>query len=316
MAQDFVADLHNHTIASDGEYTATQLIQKAKNLNLTAVGVTDHDTLAGLAEALAAGQESGIQVILGVEVSLRFKRPFFTGTLHYLLYIPTPLLADADFRNMAAAIFSQGRGSGLVQARVAAINEMFGPESLTPILQRELTSAEIQALAPNVTRRHFALVLKENHGLDKPQINQLIGNDSLAYVPSGIDPSHLTPLLHKYPQLVRVFAHPAAGSFPGVSLYNEILPPLEIVEKLMPEFLDEAVLGLDGLEVHYPGHAPEHRVLLAEWAAQYGLLMTGGSDCHDGVERPLGVAGVSQSELDALLTHLSPQEFAQFKPIN
>jgi hypothetical protein len=316
MTQDFVADLHNHTTASDGEYTPTELIQKAKNLNLSAIGVTDHDTLNGLDEALAAGQELGIQVVPGVEVSLRFKRPYFVGTLHYLLYIPYPLLADADFRQMATDIFSQGRGSGLVRARVAAINDTFGPQSNKPLLQKELTAAEIEALAPNITRRHFALALKDNHGLDKTQINLLIGNDSLAYVPSGIDPSQLTPLLHKYPQLVRVFAHPAAGSFPGESLYNEVLPPIEVVEMLMPEFLDDSVLGLDGLEVHYPGHAPEHRLLMAEWATKYGLMMTGGSDYHDGVERPLGVAGVSQSELNALLTRLSEQEFAKLKSIN
>ena len=260
MTQDFVVDLHNHTTASDGEYSPSELIQKAKALNLAAIGVTDHDTLNGLDEALAAGQQLGIQVVPGVEVSLRFKRPTFVGTLHYLLYIPYALLADTAFRHMAADIFSQGRGSGLVQARVAVINKAFGPHGSSPLLQEELTAAEIEALAPNITRRHFALALKENHGLDKAQINLLIGNDSLAYVPSGIDPSQLTPLLHTYPQLVRVFAHPAAGSFPGESLYNEVLPPIEVVEALMPEFLDDAVLGLDGLEVHYPGHAPEHRL--------------------------------------------------------
>ncbi len=135
-------------------------------------------------------------------------------------------------------------------------------------------------------------------------LNLLIGNDSRAYVPSGIDPQQLTPLLRQYPQLIRVFAHPAAGSFPGKSLYNEVLPPIETVAILMPEFLDDEVLGLDGLEVHYPGHAPEHEQLMAAWAENYGLLLTGGSDCHDRVERPLGVTGVNQAELDALLARL------------
>lgn len=302
----YIADLHNHTTASDGEYTPTALVQAAKERQLRAIGVTDHDTLDGLDEALAAGEKLGIQVIPGVEVSLRFRRPIFVGTLHYLLYIPYAVLADPAFRQQAADIFSQGRGSGLVRARVAAINEIFGPKSKTPLLKQDLTAAEVEALAPNVTRRHFALALKENHGLDRDQINALIGNDSPAYAPSGIDPAQLTPLLHAYPQLVRVFAHPAAGSYPGVSLYNEVLPPLEVVETLLPEFLDEQVLGLDGLEVQYPGHAPEHRLLLAAWAEKYGLLQTGGSDCHDRVERPLGAAGVSQQELDALLARLSP----------
>ncbi len=301
----FVADLHNHTNASDGEYTPTELIQAAKSLTLQAIGVTDHDTLNGLDEALAAGKEAGIRVIPGVEVSLRFRRPYFVGTLHYLLYIPYELLDDSAFRRMAMGIFSQGRGSGLVRARVDVINEEFGPAGKQPLLQQNLTAAEIETLAPNITRRHFALALKDNHGLDKAQINLLIGNDSPSYVPSGIDPKQLTPLLKKYPQLVCVFAHPAAGSFPGKSLYNEVLPPIEVVDQLMPEFLDDALLGLDGLEVNYPGHATEHRELMAQWADKYNLLPTGGSDCHDRVDRPLGVAGVSEEILNKLVSMLT-----------
>lgn len=301
---DFVADLHNHTVASDGEYTPIELVQRAKELGLTAVGVTDHDTLAGLDEALAAGEEASILVVPGVEVSLRFRRPYFVGTLHYLLYIPRDLLADEEFRTLATHIFGQGRGSGLVEARVQAINDEFGPDGVEPLLERELTTAEIEALAPNVTRRHFAQALAENHGLDKTQVTMLIGNDSIAYVPSGIDPAQLTPLLKRYPQLVRVFAHPAAGSFPGESLYREVLPPVEVVETLLPEFLDEDLLGLDGLEVDYPGHSPQHRRQMAEWAMEYDLIQTGGSDCHDRVDRPLGVDGVSQERLEILLARL------------
>ena len=304
MTLGFIADLHNHTTASDGEYTPTELVNHAAALGLRAVGVTDHDTLNGLDEALAAGEAAGIRVVTGVEVSLRFKRPYFTGTLHYLLYIPYDLLEDKRFRRDAEAILSQGRGGGLVRARVAAINAEFGPNGATPLLTRDLTAEEIEALADNVTRRHFALALANNHGLNKEQVNLLIGNDSRAYIPSGIDPATLTPLLSAYPQLVRVFAHPAAGSYPGESLYNEVLPPIAVVEILMPEFLDEDLLGLDGLEVQYPGHVQEHRELMAAWAEQYDLIQTGGSDCHDRVNRPLGVAGVGEDELEVLTSLL------------
>jgi len=311
MTLSFIADLHNHTTASDGEYNPTELVQAGYDLGLQAIGVTDHDTLNGLDEALAAGEKLGIRVLPGVEVSLRFRRPYFTGTLHYLLYIPYNLLQDEDFRQMATGIFSQGRGGGLVRARVEAINAEFGPNGKQPLLKQDLTAEEIEALAVNVSRRHFAVALKENHGLDKEQVNLLIGNDSPSYVPSGIDPKQLTPLLKKYPQLVRIFAHPAAGSYPGQSLYNEVLPPIETVEILMPEFLDDDLLGLDGLEVEYPGHAPQHRQLMAEWAKKYNLITSGGSDCHDRVDRPLGVAGVSQAELETLLARLLNPEIVR-----
>lgn len=112
MDRTFIADLHNHTTASDGEYTPTELVNQAVALGLQAVGVTDHDTLNGLDEALAAGEAAGIRVVPGVEVSLRFKRPAFTGTLHYLLYIPNDLLEDARFRRDAEAIFGQGAAAG------------------------------------------------------------------------------------------------------------------------------------------------------------------------------------------------------------
>jgi hypothetical protein len=72
----------------------------------------------------------------------------------------------------------------------------------------------------------------------------------------------------------------------------------------MPEFLDDDLLGLDGIEVQYPGHIQEHRELIAQWAERYGLITTGGSDCHDAVNRPLGVAGVSEEELEEVLLRL------------
>ena len=62
-------DLHTHTIASDGTLTPGALVVLAKKTGLAAVAITDHDTVAGLPEGLAAGKELGIQVIPGVEIS-------------------------------------------------------------------------------------------------------------------------------------------------------------------------------------------------------------------------------------------------------
>jgi len=292
------ADLHTHSTASDGDCASAEVVLHVRDLGLEAMALTDHDTLAGLEEALAAGDAYGLRVICGVEVSLRFNRPILRGSLHYLLYFPSSMLHDPGFRAAVEEIIQKGRGHQLVKERVAAINDLFGQRGeVEPILKRPLTVGEVEAQAENITRRHFADVLEQRHGLDREQVNRLISNSSPAYVPSGIEMELLKPLFERYP-ITRVLAHPAAGSFPKPSVYREVLPPVETVEKILPEFL---ALGLDGLEIYYPGHTPEHIELLQGWAKKYGLIVTGGSDFHDPVKRPLGIGGINRRDLEIFL---------------
>lgn len=302
MAGKIFADLHNHSTASDGEFTPTQLVEKAKDIGLGAVALTDHDTIEGTSDFLQTGATMGMKVLPGVEVSLAFKRDYFVGTLHLLLYLPEQLLGDKKFTVMLNEILAQGRGLPLVESRVESINRVFGPQGEQPKLKNPLKVEELVGYSPNVTRRHFALALKEKHGIEnKNEISEIIGNDSPAYIPSGLDMNLLRPLFAEY-NVLRVLAHPAAGSFPGESHYKEVLPPVEIVEKIFPEFLD---LGLDGIEVFYPGHTEAHQQLMMEWAKNYSLVITGGSDCHDTRQRPLGVSGLDEGEFRYLMEKLS-----------
>ena len=100
MGQTIIADLHNHSTVSDGEFSPTELIEKAKELGLKAVGLTDHDTIEGLDEAIQAEDKFGVKVIPGVEVSLAFKHSYFVGTLHLLLYFTNDLLSKSEFKMM------------------------------------------------------------------------------------------------------------------------------------------------------------------------------------------------------------------------
>jgi hypothetical protein len=75
-------DLHVHTTASDGTMSPTEMVRHARARGLSAVAITDHDTVEGVAEALAAGSEDGIEVVPGIEISAEHS----LGTLHVLGY--------------------------------------------------------------------------------------------------------------------------------------------------------------------------------------------------------------------------------------
>lgn len=286
------ADLHNHTTASDGDYPPAKLVEKAVRIGLRAVGITDHDTVAGLNAAVEYAETRDIEVIPGLEMSIRFKEEQFTGTLHLLCYFTVKRLQDERFTADLAGLLSRGRGIGLVNSRVKEINRIFGPHGSSPLLKRELRADQITALSANASRRHFALALAQTHGIDDTDtVNRIIGNSSPAYLPSGVPLADAAAFLKTH-RMITVLAHPAAGSFPGTGHYREVLPPLETVEHLLPRFLDA---GLDGIEVFYPGHTPAHMDLLTGWAHTYGLLVTGGSDCHDDRDRPLGISGLTES---------------------
>ena len=295
------ADLHNHTTASDGDLTPQELVAQAKKAGINVVGITDHDTDAGIQAALSAGRESGVRVIPGVEISVRFKESFFTGTLHLLCYFSPESATNPRFREKLKEVIKSGRGEKLVRARASEINRFFGPMGKTPLLERDLVYEDIERYSSNATRRHFALALNEIHGItDKDRINRIIGNDSPAYLPSGIALEQIKPLAENEPVLL-VLAHPAAGSWPGEGHYREVLPPVETVEKLMPRFLDA---GIRGIEVYYPGHTRSHTELLLSWAEKHDLLVTGGSDCHDLTERPFGISGIGPEDREKFLSAL------------
>lgn len=295
MGYNIYADLHNHTTASDGDFSPEELVNMAGNAGIPVLGVTDHDTLSGLDRAVAQGEGTGVEVIPGVEISVRFKEEFFTGTLHLLCYFSRELLCDSHFRQTLDQALGEGRGDALVKARVTEINRIFGPEGKTPLLKKAMTPEQVSAYSPTVTRRHFALALNEIHHINNADtINEIIGNDSPAYLPSGVDLKSVATLISKFP-VVTVLAHPAAGSFPGKGHYKEVLPPIEVVEMLLPRFLD---VGVKGLEINYPGHIKEHRQVLRGWAEKYDLVETGGSDCHDAGDRPLGVEGITKEMFD------------------
>jgi hypothetical protein len=293
MNRKIIADLHNHTTESDGEFTPEELIKNAKSMGLKAIAVTDHDTLNGLKTAVQAGEQLGMDVIPGVEISICFKKSFFTGTLHLLGYFSSDRLYDTNWMTRMDQMLARGRGEALVRARIGEINEYFGPGGKTPLLSSPMEFDDIERLSRNATRRHFALALTQNFGItDRETITRILGNESPAYLPSGIKLADVRGILREKGMFCAL-AHPAAGSFPGPGHYKEVLPPLDIVLQILPEFIEA---GIHGLEVYYPGHTKAQQEDLKVLAEKYGLIITGGSDCHDGTDRPMGTEGLTESE--------------------
>ncbi|MBF0211259.1 MAG: PHP domain-containing protein [Desulfamplus sp.] len=320
MKKEIYADMHNHTTASDGDLSAEELVQKIKSLGIAVVAITDHDTDSSIERAIREGQRIGVKVLPGVEISVRFKEDFFTGTLHILCYFQPELFNNSQFRDDLNNTLKMGRGESLVRARVDEINKFFGPQSIinSPILKNELRFEDVAPYSPTITRRHFALALTQKHDIKNPDIvNQIIGNSSPAYLPSGVDLESVKRFFMAYSvnnfkdnnsdlnndlsktktQIMMALAHPAAGSFPGSGHYKEVLPPIEIVEKLLPRFIDA---GVGAIEINYPGHIEPHREILRKWALKYNLAATGGSDCHDKSIRPPGVEGITEEEFKKL----------------
>ncbi len=77
-------DLHTHSNASDGTLSPRDLVRLAKDSGLAALALTDHDTIDGLAQAVAAGEEFGLEVIPGVEISAKY----LTGSMHVVGIFP------------------------------------------------------------------------------------------------------------------------------------------------------------------------------------------------------------------------------------
>ena len=285
------ADLHNHTTVSDGQLTPEGLVRAAAGSGLNVVGMTDHDTIEGLPAAIEAAGKHPVRLVSGMEITVRFVEALFKGSLHILAYFDASLLGNEGFKEETFRILFQGRGESLTKDRISAINQWFGPEGDTPILPRTLEEADVYRHGSRISRRHFALALADLGVTDR--VSEIIGNNSPAYVPAGVPLEYLQEYFSRWP-LVRIFAHPAAGSFPGESHYKEVLPPLDIVERIIPRFI---ALGLDGFEIEYPGHLPEHKERLRNLMKEFNLtVVTGGSDCHDINTRPLGVAGLTFDE--------------------
>lgn len=242
------ADLHVHTNASDSTFSPDEVILNAKLVGLSAVGITDHDTVDSLDRALLLGKEAGIEVIPGIELSAEEGQ----AEIHILGYFINH--KDPAF----AATLKMLRESRLERAKLI-IQKLKG-QNVNLELEDVLKLTESYT---SVGRLHIARALKDAKHVSTigDAFRRYIGQNGPAYVGKHkMSPLEVIKMI-KAAGGVAVLAHP-------VVLNND-----ELVKSMIP-------MGLDGIEVYHTEHNTAAVERYRNMAQANGLVMTGGSDCH------------------------------------
>lgn len=244
------ADLHVHSTASDGTDPPAEVMRRAARVGLDVVALTDHDTVAGHAEARAAA--GPVALLPGMELSCRLDG----RSLHMLAY-----LFDADQPELAAEL-ARIRDDRVLRAR-AMVDNLAG-------LGVNVSWDQVAAIAGQavVGRPHIARAMADSGAIASPReafTRDWIADGGRAYVGRyALDPVRAIDLVRAAGG-VTVLAHPRAGRDTWVS--NEQITRL-------------AAVGLAGLEVFHPDQSEAERARLIALAHDLALVPTGGSDDH------------------------------------
>ena len=253
-------DLHNHSTASDGTLTPTQLVELAARLGVDGLALTDHDTVDGVAEAAAAAQRVGIRFIPGVEISVTWGE----STLHVV-----GLGVDPASDRLCEGL--QRVRDGRV-GRAKEIGEALEARGIPGAFEAALALAGSEL---RLSRTHFARHLAcAGHVKDTQQaFDRYLGRGKPAYV------AHQWATLEDAVGWIRAAGGVAVLAHPG--RYG--LKPLGRAT-LLEEFKR---LGGEAIEVVTGSHRPEEYAAWSRVAKEYGLLASRGADYHGPGESPV-----------------------------
>ena len=247
------ADLHTHTTASDGTVTPEERIRMAREAGLEAVGVTDHDTLAGLPAARAAAARAGVELVPGVELSAEVELGGRRVDVHVLGY-----WVDEGDEPLVELLAERRRAR---ERRMARILERLAAAGVV------LDEDRVRAIAGEaaIGRPHIARALVEAGVVATvaEAFERFLSPGRPGYVPRA-------PL-----EPARAFAAiRAAGGVP-VLAHPGLLPAR--AQSLLPAWKAQ---GLLGIEVYHTKHTAAQAQTFLAWARDLDLVPTGGSDCH------------------------------------
>jgi len=246
-------DLHTHTTASDGTDSPFALVNKALSAGIAVLGITDHDTTSGWAQAISAARKP-ISLALGAEIS--------TLTSDGISVHMLGLLFDGENPEIQAML------SGARDTRIPRMKKM------VELLQSDgfsITMEDVIAATPEgatLGRPHLADALVKN-GVVKSRdeaFAELLTNDSKYYVTHATPTPEVAIGIIKAAGGVSVIAHPMAsrrGEVISISIFSDLV-----------------AAGLNGIEVDHRDHTSIERTELRKVASELNLVITGASDYH------------------------------------
>jgi len=256
------ADLHMHTTYSDGLFSPTQLVRKAKQAKLTTIAITDHDCVAGISEAIRAGESEHIEVIAGVEISCGL----FNQFRHDLEFHLIGLFIDYEDKNLIETL-------KLIRTHKREVRMKSMLQRLKEKLGITITFDEIVQIN-KITKKQlginqiFEVLIKRGIIKDKFQgqkYRQIISIPSQFRIEEAIE-------LIKNAGGTSILAHPLR--------FTQKIEPL-------PSFIEyESILqylkskGLKGIEINYPGATFKEQSFLKEIAKKYSFVRSAGTDYH------------------------------------
>lgn len=263
------ADLHSHSICSDGTLAPEALVDAAADAGIRVFALTDHDSTEGIERARARCAARGIEWVAGVEISTEFGEQ----SAHLLgLW-----LSDWNHPGLQA-IFARSKDErrARVHRQVEVLKE----------LGYELTPEEVFARAggETVAKPHVAQVLiDKGYFRDRDEVfDKLLGDGKPGYVGRAkLTIAEAIGAVHAAGGKA-VLAHPGLEGFDDAAIGAM------------------RSIGLDGLEVHHPDHSPDQRRRFTGLAETLGLIVTGGSDFHLTPRDALGKNGLDAGRFAAL----------------
>lgn len=276
-------DLHVHTTASDGTVTVEERIEQAEEINLKAIAITDHDTIASMLTARRE-QLNDIEIITGVEV----RADILETKIEILGYYIDPTDRELQKLLQRARAYRKRRNDEMLQALRAE----------TGI---ELSKETITSDGKSLGRPHMAAALVDHDIVSSVQaaFDEFLADDASCFIPmERIDSEEVIQTIQN------------AGGVASLAHPGRISASKESVNRMISELSNQ---GLDAIEISYPygesgqRYADIGQADASEFADEHALLRTGGSDCHgpDSGKLRLGIEGVSQQTLSKIRTKAS-----------